>query len=142
MKTDASTIASDNSFKCEFAKCGFTDDQIEISHKVEFDLPNQSSLDVCANIYSIIGDVNGDSGTIRSNLSAATIATSQSVLPKTINYLTPIPTLPSSPPSTKQTPPATTGTSTNTISMVDAQESSLTPEKSISVEEVPSNVLV
>ena len=90
VEIDASTIASDDSFDYDFAKCGFTDDQIEIFHKIEFDLSNQFSLNVCADICGILSDVNSDSGTIRSNISAATLATFQSALPKTINYLTPI----------------------------------------------------
>lgn len=31
---DALTIASDDSFDCDFTKCGFTNDLIEISHKI------------------------------------------------------------------------------------------------------------
>ena len=98
----ASTIASDNSFECDSSKCEFTDDQIEISHGIEFNLSNQFSLNVCANICDISGEVSGNFGTIRSNLSASTLATSQSILPKTAHYLTPIQTPPSSPTSTKK----------------------------------------
>ena len=38
VEVDASTIASDNSFDRDFSKCGFTDNQIEILHKIEFGL--------------------------------------------------------------------------------------------------------
>ena len=102
VEIDASTIASDNSFDHDFAKCGFIGNQIEIPHKIEFDLPNHFSLNICANIRGIISDVNSNSGTSRSNVSDVTIATSQSILPKTIDYLTSIQKPPSSPTSTKQ----------------------------------------
>ena len=102
VEIDTSTIASKDSVDCDFAKCGFTNDQIEIPHEIEFDLSNQFSSNVCANICDILGDVNGDSSTIRWNLSDATLATSQSVVPKIIDYLTPIQTPPGSPPSTKE----------------------------------------
>ena len=130
VEVDASTIASDNSFDRDFSKCGFTDNQIEIPHKIKFDLTNQFSLNVCANICGIFNDVNGDSGTIRSNLSDAALAISQSVLQKNIDYLAPIQKPPSSPEITKQIPSTPIVTITNTISTVDAQESLLIPKKS------------
>ena len=102
IERDASTIVSDASFDRDFAKCGFTNDLIEIPHKIEFDLTHQVSLHVCANICDIFGDVNGDSGTIRSNLSDATLATSQSVLPIPINYLVSIQTPSSTSASTQE----------------------------------------
>ena len=80
IEIDASTIASDDSFDYDFAKCGFTDNQIEIPHKIEFNLTNQFSLNVCVDFCGILGDANSDSGTIRSNLSDNTLATSQSIL--------------------------------------------------------------
>ena len=38
IEIDASVIASDDSFDRDFSKCGFTDNQIEILHKIEFGL--------------------------------------------------------------------------------------------------------
>ena len=95
IKRDASTIASDDSFDRDFAKCGFTNDLIESPYKIEFDLIHQVSLHVCADICGILGDENGDSGTIRLVLSAVTIATSQIVPPRSIDYLIPRSTPPS-----------------------------------------------
>lgn len=74
-------IASDNIFDCDFAKCGLTNNLIEVPHEIEFNLIHQVFLNVDTNIYVILGDVNGDSDTIKSNLSGATLTTSQSVLP-------------------------------------------------------------
>ena len=90
VERDLSTIASDDSFDRDFAKWGLTDDLIEVPPEIEFDLTNQVSLHVGTDIYGILGDVNGDSGTIRLNLSDATLATSKSVLPTPINYIVPI----------------------------------------------------
>ena len=59
-------------------------------------------LHVGADICGILGDINGDSGTIRTDLSEATLATSKSVLPTPINYRIPIQT-PIPPPSNDTT---------------------------------------
>ena len=59
IKRDTSTIASGESFNCKFAKCRFTDDLIEIPHKIEFDLVHQVSFHVCPNICGLLGDENG-----------------------------------------------------------------------------------
>ena len=45
------------------------------------------SLHIGADICGVLGDINGDSGTIRTDCSAATAATSKSLLPTPINYL-------------------------------------------------------
>ena len=99
-------IASDNIFDCDFAKCGLTNNLIEVPHEIEFNLIHQVFLNVDTNIYVILGDVNGDSDTIKSNLSGATLTTSQSVLPKPVNYLVPIQTPVS--PSNNSSAPAST----------------------------------
>ena len=106
IERDLSMIASDDSFDCDFAKWGLTYNLIEIPHEIEFNLIHQVSLNVGADICGILGDVNGDSGTIRSNLSDATLTTSQSVLPKPVNYLVPIQTPVS--PSNNSSAPAST----------------------------------
>ena len=96
--TDASMIVTDdfgNSFDCDFSNLGLTEDLWEVPHKIKFDMTYQVSLLVGTIICGILGNINGDSGTIRSNLSAAALVTFKSVLPTPINYLnssqTPIP---------------------------------------------------
>ena len=95
IEIDNSTIASDRIFDKEFAKCGFTDNVIEIPKEVMFNLIHQITLHVCPDIADLLGDENGDSGTITSMCSDATIATSKKALPTPINYLAPHPIPPS-----------------------------------------------
>ena len=85
------------------------------------------------------GDVNGDSGTIRSNLSAITVANSQSVLPVPIDYLVPMQKLPSASASTKENSITPALTTTDTTSTEDVQESLLPSAKTSSEEETSNN---
>ena len=85
IEIDNSTIVSDESFDREFTKCGFTEDVIEIQEKIEFNLRHQMTLHLCPDIIDLLGDENGDSGTIRSNCSDATIATSKTAPSDPIN---------------------------------------------------------
>ena len=84
-----STIASNDSAtsidQC-FAKWGLHNDY-DVPPEIEFDLTNQVSLHIGADLCGILGDIKGDSGTIRTDCSDATAATSHSHLPKPINYL-------------------------------------------------------
>ena len=91
IERETSTIASDESFDREFAKCGFTDDMIEILDEVEFDLRHQMTLHLYSDIVGHLGDENSDSGTIRLNCSNATIATSKTAASTPIDYLIPHP---------------------------------------------------
>ena len=63
-----STIAFKESFDHEFAKCGLTDDMIEIPFVIEFNLVHQVTMHICSDIVGFLGDENGDSGTFRSGL--------------------------------------------------------------------------
>ena len=87
IEKDTSTIASDESFDREFAKCGFTNDLIEITDEVEFNLRHQMTLNFCPDIVGLLGDKNGDSGASRSNCLDATIATSKTAPSTPIDYL-------------------------------------------------------
>ena len=139
VEIDASTIASDDSFDYDFAKCRFTGDLIEIPCEIEFDLTHQVSLHVCADICGILGYVNKDSGTVRSNLSTATLATSQLVLPIPINYLVQIQTPRSASVSTKENQTVPTATMTEPTSKEDAQDLLIPPAATPSVEEASSD---
>ena len=69
-----------------FAKWGLHNNY-DVPPEIEFDLTNQVSLYIGADICGILGDIKGNSGTIRTDCSDATAATSKSILPKPINYL-------------------------------------------------------
>lgn len=90
-------------------------------------------MHVCANICGILGDINRESGTIRVNLLAATLVTSQSVLPIPINYLVPI--QPPIPPSNNSSAQA------STPSTEDVQDPSIPPATKLSVEKATNNRL-
>ena len=105
IEIDNSTIDSDESVDREFAKCGFTEDVLVIPKEVEFDLRHQITLHLCPDINGLLGDENGDSGTIRSNYSNATLATFQTAPSDPISYLLPSTTTPITTPTTdKETP--------------------------------------
>ena len=78
-----STIATNDSAtsinQC-FAKWGLHND-FDVPPEIEFDLTNQVSLHIGADICGILGDIKGNSGTIRTDCSDATAATSKSLLP-------------------------------------------------------------
>ena len=57
-----------------------------------FDLSQQVTLHIDADCGGILGDAGGDSGTIRTNFSAATLGTTKTYLEPPINYLL-VPTL-------------------------------------------------
>ena len=84
-----STIASNDSAtsidQC-FAKWGLHND-FDVPPEIEFDLTNQVSLHIGADICGILSDIKDDSGTIRTDCLDATAATSKSLLPTQINYL-------------------------------------------------------
>ena len=87
---DNSTIASDElSFERLFTKCEFPDNMIEIPEEVEFNLRHQITLHLCPDMNGLLGDENGDSGTIRSNCLDATVATSKPASSTPINFLVP-----------------------------------------------------
>ena len=94
IEIDNSTIDSDESVDREFAKCGFTEDVLVIPPEVDFDLRHQITLHLCLDINGLLGDENGDSGTIRSNCSEATLATFKTAPSDPIDYLIPPPSDP------------------------------------------------
>ena len=72
-----STTASDDSFDCKFAKCGLADDMLDIPTMIEYDSVQQITLYIYPGIVDLLGDENGDTGTIRSGVSDGTMATSK-----------------------------------------------------------------
>ena len=87
MTSTITTNDSATSINQCFTKWGLNNDFEDVPPEIEFDLTNQVSLHIGANICGILGDIKGDSGTIRTDCSDATSATSKSILPKPINYL-------------------------------------------------------
>ena len=139
IEIDNSTIASDESFDREFAKCGFTDDVIEIPKEVVFNLVYQVTHHVCPNTVGLLGDENGDSGTITSMCSDATIATSKTALSTTINYFAPHSIPPSPKPSAVETEETPTVTMNDPSDKADVPKTSLTPTTTSSEVEAPSD---
>ena len=136
-------IVSNNNFDCDFAKWGLTNDLIKVPHKIEFDLTHQFFLHVGSNMCGMPRDVNGDSGTIRSNLCNTTLATSKSVLLTPMSYLVPIqtPISPSNNTNTEENQTVSTPTVTKFVptSIEDAQDSSIPPTTTPSLEGALSN---
>ena len=91
IERDTSTIASGDSFDCKFSKYGLSGDMIEIPKYVHLDPVQQITLHIYPDIMGILGDENGDSGTIRSDCSDATLAASKTTPFALINYLLPPP---------------------------------------------------
>ena len=139
IERDNTTIASDESFDREFAKCGFADDVIEIPSEIEFDLRHQMTLHLYPDIVGLLGDENGDTGTIRSNCSDATIATSKTAPSTPIDYLTPRPKPPIPKPSTVETEQTPTVPMTDPTDKADAPKTSPTPTTTSSEEDTPNN---
>ena len=103
IEIDNSSIDSDDSVDREFARCGFTTDVLVLPDEVQLDLPHQFTLHLSPNINDILGDENGDSATFKSNLSAATLATSKTAPSDPIQYLVPCPKPPPILPSSVET---------------------------------------
>ena len=85
-----SSIASDDSANLNSMLSRFGLEQhveIEDSWDVSFDLSQQVSLHIGADCSGILGDAEGDSGTVRTDCSAATLATTKAYLEPPINYL-------------------------------------------------------
>ena len=95
VEIDNSSIESNDSVDKKFARRGFTDNVITIPDKVHLDLQHQFTFHLCPDINGILGDENGDSAIFKSNVSAATIATSKTAPSNPIQYL--VPCLKSSP---------------------------------------------
>ena len=103
VEIDNSTIDSTESTDLDFARCGFTEDLLILPKEISLDPKNQFTVHVCLDVNGLLGDKNGDSGTIRSDCSDATLGTFKTAPSEPINYLIPrstIPTIPSTAPTT------------------------------------------
>ena len=99
IELDNSTIDSNKSFDVEFARCGFTEDVLIFPKEIALDPGNQITLHLCPDINGLLGDKNGDSGTITSNCSDAILGTFKTAPSEPINYLIPRSTTPIVPPT-------------------------------------------
>ena len=122
-------LPPDDSFDREFSKCGLSDDMINIFDVIELGLVQQITLHIYLDIVRLLGDENGDSGTIRLDCSDATIATSKPAPFEIIHYLEPPPI----PPLTNPAPSKVL--KSNTISKEEAIYSLLIPAPTPSKEE-------
>ena len=95
-----SPIASDDSANLNSMLSRFGLDQhvdSEDNWEFPFDLSQQVSLHIGADCSGILGDAEGDSGTVRTDCSAATLATTKVYLEAPINYLLVSPVTPIEP---------------------------------------------
>ena len=107
VEIDTSTIDSTETTDLDFRRMGFTEDVLKIPDDMLIDPRHQITLHVCPDVNGLLGDKNGDSGTITSHCSDATLGTFRTAPSEPINYL--IPSTITTPPS----PPAPTPTPTN-----------------------------
>ena len=108
VELDNSTIDSTKTTYLDFRRMGFSEDLLKIPDDISFNPRHQITLHVCPDVNDLLGDENGDSGTITSHCSEATLGTFRTAPSEPINYLIP-PTI-TTPPS----PPAPTTTITTT----------------------------
>ena len=104
MELDTSTIDSTKTNDLDFRRMGFSKDVLQILDDISFDPRHQITLHICPDVTGLLGDKNGDSGTITSHCSDATLGTFRTAPSEPINYLNPrtITThpLPPAPPTT------------------------------------------
>ena len=89
VELDNSTIDSTESTDRDFIRMGFSEDLLSIPKDISFDPKNQFTLHVCPDVNGLLGDENGDSGTITSNCSDATLGTFRTAPTEPISYLLP-----------------------------------------------------
>ena len=99
VEVDNSTIGSTESTDLDFARCGFSEDLLILPKEISFDPKNQFTLHVCPDVDGLLGDENGDSGTIRTNCSDATLGTFKTAPSEPIDYLVPRSTITTFPPT-------------------------------------------
>ena len=109
VELDNSTIDLTKTTDLDFRRMGFSEDLLKIPDDILFDPRHQITLHVCPDVNGLLGDKNGDSGTITSHCSDATLGTFRTAPSEPINYLIPLTiTTPPSP-----TAPTTTPTDNN-----------------------------
>ena len=101
VELDNSTIDSTKTTDLDFTRTGFSEDLLTISKDILFEPKHQFALHVCPDVNGLLGDENGDSSTITSNCSNATLGTFRTAPSEPINYLIPrsstTPTSPTAP---------------------------------------------
>ena len=99
VEIDNSTVGTTESTDLDFARCGLSEDLIIMPEVISFDPKNQITLHVTPEVEGLLGDENGDSGTIRTNCSDATLGTFKTAPSEPINYLVPRSTITIFPPT-------------------------------------------
>ena len=89
LEIDTSTIDSTETTDLDFRRMGFTEDVLKIPDDISIDPRHQITLHVCPDVNGLLGDKNGDSGTITSHCSDATLGTFRTAPSEPINYLIP-----------------------------------------------------
>ena len=89
VELDSLTIDSTKSTDLDFTKIEFSEDLLILPNEILFNPKNQFTLHVCLDVNGLHGNENGDSGTIRSNWSDATLGTFKTAPSEPLNYLIP-----------------------------------------------------
>ena len=106
VEIDTSTIDSTKTTDLDSRRMGFTVDVLKIPDDILIDPRHQITLHVCPDVNGLLGDENGDSGTITSHFSDATLGTFRTAPSEPINYLIPRSiSTPCPPPPPPPTPP-------------------------------------
>ena len=106
VEIDTSTIDPTETTDLDFKRIGFTEVVLKIPVDILIDPRHQITLHVCPDVTGLLGDENGDSGTITSHCSEATLGTFRTAPSEPINYLIP-PTITTPPALTAPTPTLT-----------------------------------
>ena len=105
VELDNSTIGSTESTDRDFIRMGFSEDVLCLPKEISFNPKYQFTLHVTPDTNGLLGDENGDSGTITSNCSDATLGTFRTAPTEPINYLIPLAITTTIPPSAPTTTP-------------------------------------
>ena len=89
VELDTSTIDSTETTDLDFRKMGFSEDVLDIPDDILIDPRQQITLHICPDVTGLLGEKNGDSGTITSHCSDATLGTFRTAPSEPINYLIP-----------------------------------------------------
>ena len=113
VELDNSTIDLTETTNLDFTRMGFSEDLLTIPKDILFKPKHQFTLHVCPEVNGLLGDENGDSGTITSNCSDATLGTFRTAPSEPISYLIPLTITNSTSPTATPTAPATMPTDNN-----------------------------
>ena len=133
VELDNSTIDLTETTYLDFTRMGFSEDLLTIPKDISFKPRHQFTLHVFPDVNGLLGDENGDSSTITSNCSDATLGTFRTAPSEPINYLIPLTITNHTSPTVPTTMP------TNNNNSKDDAPMSQSPATTSSIEEALSS---